>query len=564
MIKNKTGSRIGLFAGLIAWGLCFTAGLQSASAQSGTVVMPVRETTVKQALIDLQRQTNYKVVLDWEKLDPDKTVFFPAHRLQVSELLKICFAGYGLEWEVAGKQIIITNGKPRAEEPAPAPLVFNGSNGMHMTFVPDPYSKTQEPFEELFSRNEWDDENDEVDSLTLAIVNYRVNSSKLEADYMQNARSLSVIRNTLTNKKVLARLDHIIITAGSSPEGNTDTNEKLAAARALSLKSYLMWQYPYLDRNTIYTFSVGEDWSGLRKLVYEDHAVPFREDVLDIIDNVKGNDAKRNALKTVGAGDAYRYMTANILPQLRGAAAATFHFKSSAAPKIVETRVDTVYIERAVDTVYVDRLVEKEVVVEKIVEVGTKPDFELEKKPLFAVKTNLLFDVASALNVEIEIPIGKRWSIAAEYIFPWWLWENKQYALQTLSGNLEGRYWFGDRETRPQLTGWFVGLYTGGGYYDVEWGNKGYQGEFFIAAGLSGGYAHTIGKRNDNWRMEYSLGVGYMQTKYRKYVPKYGLDNEWHLIRQNDGRYSWIGPTRAKISLVWMLNHGYRKKGESK
>ncbi|MFR6633973.1 MAG: hypothetical protein ACLUQ6_02035 [Alistipes onderdonkii] len=33
------------------------------------------------------------------------------------------------------------------------------------------------------------------------------------------------------------------------------------------------------------------------------------------------------------------------------------------------------------------------------------------RKPLLAVKSNLLFDLASALNVELEVPMmGKRWS----------------------------------------------------------------------------------------------------------------------------------------------------------
>ena len=190
--------------------------------------------------------------------------------------------------------------------------------------------------------------------------------------------------------------------------------------------------------------------------------------------------------------------------------------------------------------------------------------YRFAEKSRIAVKTNLLFDVASALNIEIEAPIGKRWSVAGEYIFPWWLWEDKQYCLQVLSGNLEGRYWFGDRNVKAQLTGWFAGLYAGGGYYDLEWGDKGYQGEFFIASGLSGGYVHSISK-NGKLRMEYSLGIGYLQTKYREYVPQKGIDDKWHLIHQANGKYSWFGPTKAKVSLVWMIDLGFlKKKGGSR
>ena len=182
------------------------------------------------------------------------------------------------------------------------------------------------------------------------------------------------------------------------------------------------------------------------------------------------------------------------------------------------------------------------------------------RKPLLTVKTNLLFDMATALNVELEMPIGKRWSMAGECIFPWWLWEKKQYCLQILSGNLEGRYWFGNRDDRPQLTGWFAGLHLGGGYFDFAWGDKGCQGEYYITAGLSGGYAHTISK-NGKWRMEYLLGAGYLSAQYREYNPVFSADEQWHLIHRKSGRYTLIGPTRARISLVWMLDRFYQQKG---
>ena len=194
---------------------------------------------------------------------------------------------------------------------------------------------------------------------------------------------------------------------------------------------------------------------------------------------------------------------------------------------------------------------------------ATLEKYRFSKSPMIAVKTNLLFDVATTLNVEIEAPIGKRFSIAGEYMFPWWLLEDNQYCLQIISGSLEGRYWLGDRRSKERMTGWFAGLYAGGGYYDIEWGDKGYQGEFFIASGVSGGYAHTISK-SGNWRMEYSLGIGYLQTKYREYTPKRGIDDEWHLIHQANGKQSWFGPTKAKISLVWVIDFGFLKKGGSR
>ena len=181
------------------------------------------------------------------------------------------------------------------------------------------------------------------------------------------------------------------------------------------------------------------------------------------------------------------------------------------------------------------------------------------RSPLFALKTNLLFDAATILNAEIEVPLSPRWSVGAEAIFPWWTDKDWQNAIQINSANLELKYWLGNRITRPRMTGWFLGLYAGGGLYDLEYNHKGYQGEFFIATGLSSGFAHTI-NRSGTLRMEYSLGVGYLKTEYRYYEAQHSsIDHQWHLIRQHNGAHTWIGPTKLKVSLVWTINR--KQKG---
>lgn len=182
--------------------------------------------------------------------------------------------------------------------------------------------------------------------------------------------------------------------------------------------------------------------------------------------------------------------------------------------------------------------------------------------PPFALKTNLLFDLATALNFEIEFPIYNKFSVAAEWVFPWWTLDNhtvnsKRSRLQILNGNLEARYWFGNRNNKGLLNGWFAGVYGGGGLYDVEWKGKGVQGEFFIAAGLSGGYSHRIAR---HLSLEYSLGIGVLSTDYRSYKAHFCEDDSWYAIRDKRGRYTWIGPTKAKVSLVWMINE-LKKKG---
>ncbi len=184
--------------------------------------------------------------------------------------------------------------------------------------------------------------------------------------------------------------------------------------------------------------------------------------------------------------------------------------------------------------------------------------YEFDVVPFFAFKSNLLFDLATALNIAVEVPIGDKWSVNGEWMFPWWITDDATTAFQLLSANVEGRYWFGDRTKKLKLTGLFAGYYIGGGLYDLRMNSKGYQGEFYIASGFSGGYAHAINK-SGSLRMEYALGLGYLNTDYRYYEGR--ADNRF-MVWQYNGRYVWLGPTRASVSMVWMLNINKKRGGK--
>ena len=90
----------------------------------------------------------------------------------------------------------------------------------------------------------------------------------------------------------------------------------------------------------------------------------------------------------------------------------------------------------------------------------------------------------------------------------------------------------------------------GAGHYDLENGKEGYQGEFMMA-GLSYGYMFPISRVLS---LEAGIGVGYMNTEYKEYLPMDG-----HYVYEQTGRTGYIGPLKLKFSLVWYL--GRSKKG---
>ena len=374
---------------------------------------------------------------------------------------------------------------------------------------------------------------------------FRLNQSNLDENYLSNIQSLNRLDQILKDSTLLSSIERLKVVATSSPDGHYADNLTLAQLRVLSFRQMLLKRYPSLDDSIVETDAYVTDWSKLFEFIKYDIDMPWLGTVIEILNQNISPASKERQLRELK--DSWQYISNKYLKYLRDGEVLISITVKKQDIKVVEDLLSITNVEEKTKPILIPT-----------------PKEEAVLRPLFALKTNLLFDALSLINVEVEVPIGDRWSIAGDIIFPWWTMDNgkadsKRNRIQLLNANLEGRYWFGEREERPVMTGWFAGFYVGGGLYDFERSAKGYQGEFFIMGGLSGGYAHTINKKG-NLRMEYSLGIGYMQTDYRHYESHFAPTNVWHPLYESDGRYTWFGPTKAKISLVWMLN----KRGDVK
>lgn len=382
------------------------------------------------------------------------------------------------------------------------------------------------------------------------LVHFRFNCSLVESDYMDNLHALECFSALFSDSISALSVDTIIITSCASPEGNVQHNFRLARQRAVSVKEYLLWKYSYLSQARILIYSRGEDWTGLRQSVELDNDIPNRTEVLQILNEVPDTERCKVLLQHLNRGEAYRYIDAHLLPQLRNAAVCTVKRKDVKHKMMLSVGSLPYKTQHTISSLVPHE--EKEFL-DKF-RIPDKKSFS----PSFALKTNLLFDLALAPNIELELPFGKsnRWSLNVEWIFPWWLIDNDKFCFQLLSGSLEGRYWLGNRTIRHTLTGHFLGFYAGGGKYDLQWKEKGYQGEFYIASGISYGYAVPVASRLN---LEFSIGIGLLRTDYKHYR---AIDNYRTLLWQNSGNYTWFGPTKGKISLVWLL--GRKQKGRMK
>lgn len=389
-------------------------------------------------------------------------------------------------------------------------------------------------------------------------IYFRFDKAVFENDYMLNKQNLLLLDSIMHNRLFLEGLDSVRITSYASPDGSPLYNEGLALARAANVRDFLLQNYTDMSWYPIIIEPLGENWEGLRQWITNDLYVPCKSQALHILNNTDDPLMKEQALRRLMDGEVWKYYQKHIFPYLRGSSCLMFYLDpmKMAAADTAGSIAPPVPVTPVAEVSFVSAPAVREV-----------PSVSSRLVRPVALKTNLLFDAATLLNVEVEVPVAPRFSIAGEWIFPWWLWENKQNCLEVLSGNLEARYWFKPNYAKQDpslgrhnpLSGWFVGLYGGGGLYDLEWKREGYQGEFFIATGLSGGYVLPL-KRNLS--MEFSLGVGVLRTKYRHYHAEFcDIHDRWHLTRQYSGQYTWIGPTRAKVSLVWYPHLKLKKKG---
>jgi len=397
-----------------------------------------------------------------------------------------------------------------------------------------------------------------------ARITFRVNRTEILPELSNNRRELALMRLAVeeVRQNPDVRITKYTLRGYASPEGSYANNVRLAEGRTESLRQYMTdrWGVP---ASQIHTESVPEDWEGLRRYVVE-HAdsLAAPDAIVSIIDQDMEPDAKLKMLAQKYPAD-YKALFDKCFPTLRR----TDYAIEYEWLKVV-TRDDGVDREMVITP----REPKKDDVLEDNVITMRQP-----AHPWLALKTNLLFDALLTPNVEIETQLGRdsRWSIMIEDWFPWFLYRKNlhgqartehrlidkiyknAYQLWAIGGEL--RYWFRPRcqQVRPWLTGTFAGVYVAGGKYDWEWDSNGDQGEF-MSAGLSIGRSWPLSK---HWNMELSGSIGAVWGPRRHYQGEY---DDTHLIWKYNGNIFYVGPTKLKLSLVWLLPSlkRYRKGGD--
>lgn len=203
----------------------------------------------------------------------------------------------------------------------------------------------------------------------------------------------------------------------------------------------------------------------------------------------------------------------------------------------------------SVDTLGLDTLVVDTLALDSVA-------LPVEKKPFMALRTNMLYDAVLIPNIGLEVWLGKGFTLGFDW-FGSWLYSDKQHVYwQGYGGYLTARYYWGKLAVEQPFHGHHVGIYGTALTYDVEFGGKGYQAaKFGFGGGVEYGYSLPVAK---NLCIDFNLGVGYQGGEYKAYLPT--DDGTGHYVWLSTHKRRWFGPTKAEISLKWILEARVKKK----
>lgn len=439
-------------------------------------------------------------------------------------------------------------------------------------------------------------------------IYFRLGESHIDLNYKENKNTLE---HFITELNSIAENDdytirRIIVTGSSSPEGNSVYNQELSDKRTESLYRWVGGLFPEY-KHLIKKKSIGVDWDQLKEIV-ENSYVPYKERVIDIIENTpiwirrggKIVDGRVKQLKDLDDGHVWRYMYNNFFAEMRmagGGIICEIDCKRPEAnyweedPSIVISSKrslvlvngdttsytnndtfsvipkDTIHLEYK-DTIRISNDSERfQQVIEEALEdseqqetgrkkrdKGAKSNVSSGKGFHMALKTNMLYDVALVPNIGADFHLGKGWTIGGNWMYAWWSMESYNYFHRVAGGDINVRKYFGARASENPLTGHHLGVYGQILTYDLEYGKRGQLADkWSCGAGIEYGYSFPVARKLN---IDLTVGAGYFTGKYENYIPDDG-----HYVWQSTYMRRWIGPTKAEISLIWLLGrNNYNNK----
>ncbi len=378
----------------------------------------------------------------------------------------------------------------------------------------------------------------------------------VEPWFRDNKTALNNIKSTIDSVSCCGTLVSVDIQAWASPEGGDKLNRLLAQNRTNELEKWILGNCN-VPADKIRKSSGGVGWDILCDMLAGSD-LPYRDEVIDIINNTpffvtdnKGRiiTGRKKKLLDHNRGRTWNDMLKRLFPDIRCGLAVVVNIK-----KEEPVAPDTVEAIRPV----VAEVVETPDTVETVAPVDTIVPTVEESRPFYmSVKTNALYDFLLTPNIGVEFYVGNGFTVGANWMYAWWGNDSRHRYWRIYGGDINVRKYFGGKAGEKPLQGHHVGVYAQAYTYDFEFGGKGVMGgasggtildKMNYGFGVEYGYSLPVGKRLN---IDFSLGLGYFGGEYQEYRPVDG-----HYVWDVTKNRNYWGPTKAEVSLVWLLGRG--------
>lgn len=377
-------------------------------------------------------------------------------------------------------------------------------------------------------------------------VDFRVYSTVMDPSYSSNALRIQEIMDILhkINRDRSVNIVEISFSGAASPEGSDQLNRILAQGRLSAFENFIRKEVDIPD-SLICRSSSYIPWDYLKSqieasdLIYRDTVVSILEEESALVSYTFPNTHVQSRilkLKKLDNGKVWQELNRRFFSKMRNACAVIVTYEEK-LPAVAHT-------------VVLDPVVPSATPAIEFVESEHQKVYEQIRKPFYmALKTNLLYDIVAIPNLGAEFYLGNNLSIAGNWQYAWWNNDRKHDYWRTYGGDFAFRYWMGKSAHEKPISGHHIGLYGQMLSYDFELGSKGVLADRWSwAAGVEYGYSLPVSRRLN---LDFTLGLGYHWGEFEEYLPIDG-----HYVWQATKNRNYWGPTKAEISLVWLLGRG--------
>lgn len=151
-------------------------------------------------------------------------------------------------------------------------------------------------------------------------IQFIVNRHDILPHYKGNASELlkaDALLRPLSSQRETYTITSAAIRGYASPEDTYEHNLRLSQRRADNFRSYIISRYALHSLASFPSQGMGEDWEGLRAAVDSAIYMPYRTEVLAIIDFVDLFQGREKQLMDLAGGVPYKWMLENLYPPLR-------------------------------------------------------------------------------------------------------------------------------------------------------------------------------------------------------------------------------------------------------